>query len=309
MIRCPRCQTENDPAAERCANCQAALLPDWGPVRRIVPCALYLALAGAIAWVGHLNSLKYGSSAVPGSEAILIWLPYGLAGALAVVAVIQFVRKAPPEWRFAKRAEKAMQDNPRLAFDDLTRAVSTPRGRANLKLWQKRAALYPQLKLQGDSLAAEAMSLERMLNGFPKRGLQQAGAEVRKLVAQQILSLHNQMVQEQLAGGDRRAAVATNLRALEFAESHIQDIASFQMDTVQLGAGMTLVQRGEIRQQIGQMRQALMMAHLVRATGECTRCKQTVELDNQLHCPVDRSHKVRGIRYHVVEEPAESLPA
>jgi hypothetical protein len=304
MIQCPKCKAENQSDAARCKNCNADLLPNWSIWKRLLVIVPVMVMAVLCFWMGLTNSQDY--STVSASGKFLVYFPYFLSAGLAIAAVIYGFKNAPPHWRYLARARKYKGTDPKQAFQDYTKAVSLSKGRADIRIWRERNQLFDKFEFDIDKTSQEIDFLTQKMKSMPKRGFNQIRANVFQEIAIEILKLYEKQSTYFLSISKMKDAVRTQLQFLAFAEEHINEIRYFQMDQAQWGAGVTLQLRGQLRDQIFQMRQAMWKQKLIHVTGYCPKCKETVEPDDGFRCPQDKSHKLRDLKYFVPEEISES---
>jgi hypothetical protein len=304
MLQCPKCKTENQSNATRCEKCNTDLLPNWSIWRRLVIFVPLMVLTILCMWLGLTNSQEYTTTSASGK--FLVYLPFFLSAGLGIAAVVYWFKNAPAPWRYLVRARKYKDTDPKQAFQDFTRVISFPKGRADIRVWKERNQLFDKIDFDVNETYQEIDFLTQKMKSMPKRGFNQIGANIFQEIAIKILKLYEKQTEYYLSANKVKDALRTRLQMLSFAEEHVNEIHNFQMDQAQWGAGVTLHLRGKLRDQIFQIRQALWKAKLIQVTGYCTKCKETVKPDDEFRCPQNISHKLRDFKYLVPDEISES---
>jgi tetratricopeptide (TPR) repeat protein len=215
------------------------------------------------------------------------------AGLLFVFALCTALRKTPEGWRYRMRAYRHLHTDPEQAFADATKALEyTP---ADPLLWKARGTLYDKLDLGTEALQEEIKALNNALT--------KAKGKLRNELARQVVTLHERLIGRFESTGLVQEAMRYQLRLLDFAEAHVNDLLQFQSDRLGWETGVTLANRSTLRKQLEEKRLAMCEAGMVKAIAYCPGCTQVVEPDPKLRCPNSPGHrKLLDIRYVMLDE-------
>lgn len=215
------------------------------------------------------------------------------AGLLLAFALYMAFRKIPEGRRYGMRAYRHIALDPQQAFADATKALEyTP---ADPLLWKARGTLFDKLDLGTEALQEEIKTLNNVLT--------KAKGQLRNELARQVVRLHERLIGQFESTGLVQEAMRHQLRLLDFAEAHVNDLLQFQSDRLGWGTGVTLANRSILRKQLEEKRLAMCKVGMVKAIAYCPGCTQVVAPDSKLRCPNSPSHRrLLDIRYVMLDE-------
>ena len=294
MIQCQRCKATNPSTESHCQRCGSDLLPGTGRANRIVAIVLGVIMALLLAVPAYLTmrDMPASGNALEEAKCIVTFLFLG-AGLLLVFALYMALHKTPEGMRYRMRAYRHIRIDPEQAFADCTKALEYMP--ADPLLWKARGTLYDKLDMGTEALQEEIKALN---NAFTK-----AKGKLRNELASQVITLHERLIGQFESTGLAQEAARYQLRLLDFAEAHINDLLQFQSDRLGWGTGVTLANRSILRKQLQDKRLAMCEAGMVKAIAYCPGCTQVVEADSTLRCPNSPGHrKLLDIRYVMLDE-------
>ena len=289
MIYCHKCKAQNISNASLCSKCGTNLLPGVTIAERIGSLIAAILLgaifAGLIyAFVFYLRPSLFVSWFGWGiGTSVAVFIIVGLAllvGALIslVVGIGNAIKKTPAYERYLNRAKRHIELDPNQSIEDYSMALKLLPAKSTqirIEILNERASVFNKLDMANEA----------------KQDWQESLCEVNKLLDSSTKSNKGALLLKRadiyLKLGMKDESVLDRLNYTYTEEQLLPP-----ENTVAMGAteGFKKGIADAKRQELVKLRTELMSDGRFKAVGYCPKCKELVNLDFYLKCPVSQKH-------------------
>lgn len=276
-IHCHKCKHVNAPDAQKCARCDANLLPGISLGQRfgILVFSTLLAVAIFYAFFMNINKVEAGEK----NTLYLVALP--IFGVLIFgYGIIKFLRKIPLDERYVNRARRHLSLNKLQTIADYGSAMKTAPQYLVLNYLIERAKLYQDLGMSAEAGLDWQRALEKINDRIAREKPPVPDMFKQRAQLYKNLKMEDEYALEMLLYTIEKE------KTLKSKRGHI---AEGWEEGLQKGS------EDAQRQELQKLRAEIMINQKYKIVGQCKKCHSIVDLDAKLDCTNNSKHHITNI--------------